>query len=150
MSLIRIEDSVGVMFIFVMFFYFLDFATGLYKAIKQKEVSSQKMKHGLFNFCAIIVVMIVAEMGGIFVDLFGIVPHPQLWVCGAVSAYFIIMEAVSICENLYDAGFNHLPSIVVGYLKSRDEQQVGDDIIKAAAKVIARKELESGKDVDEG
>lgn len=60
------------------------------------------------------------------------------------------MEAVSICENLYEAGFNHLPSIVIQYLKSKDEQQVGDDIIKVAAKVIARKELETNKDVDEG
>lgn len=143
MSLIRIEDSVGVMFVFVMAFYGLDFVTGLYKAIKLKEVSSKKMKHGLFNFCAIIVVMIVAEMGGIFVDLFGVVPHPQLWVCGSVSAYFIIMEAISICENLYDAGFEHIPPMIVKYLKSRDTGEIGDDVIKAAAKVIAQKELDN-------
>lgn len=129
-----------------MVFYFLDFATGLYKAVKNREVSSKKMKHGLFNFCAIIIVMIVAEMGGIFVDLFGIVPNPQLWVCGSVSAYFIIMETVSICENLYDAGFNHLPAIVIQYLKTKDETQVGDDIVKAVAKVVARRELED-KDI---
>lgn len=146
MNLIEVESSVGIMFVFVMVFYFLDFATGLYKAVKNREVSSKKMKHGLFNFCAIIIVMIVAEMGGIFVDLFGIVPNPQLWVCGSVSAYFIIMETVSICENLYDAGFNHLPSIVIQYLKTKDETQVGDDIVKAVAKVVARRELED-KDI---
>lgn len=129
------------MFIFVMLFYFLDFATGLYKAIKNQEVSSKKMKHGLFNFCAIIVVMIVAEMGAVFIDLFRVVPNAQLWVCGAVSAYFIIMETVSIIENLYDAGFNHIPPIIVKYLKEKDTAEVGDDVIKAAAKVIARKEL---------
>ena len=141
MNLIRIEDSVGVMFIFVMLFYFLDFATGLYKAVKLRQVSSKKMKHGLFNFCAIIVVMIVAEMGAVFIDLFKVVPHAQLWVCGAVSTYFIIMEAVSIVENLYDAGFHYIPTCIVRYLKSRDDQQIGDDVIKAAAKVIAHKEL---------
>lgn len=140
-SVFLIENSVGIMFIFVMIFYFLDFITGLYKAIKNKEVSSKKMKHGLFNFCAIIVVMIIAEMGAVFIDLFHVVPNAQLWICGAVSAYFIIMEVVSILENLYDAGFNRIPPVIVKYLKEKDEAEVGDDIIKAAAKVIARKEL---------
>ena len=104
------------------------------------------MKHGLFNFCAIIVVMIIAEMGAVFIDLFHVVPNAQLWICGAVSAYFIIMEVVSILENLYDAGFNRIPSVIVKYLKEKDEVEVGDDIIKAAAKVIARKEFNINKD----
>lgn len=134
-NLVHIEQSVGIMFIFIGIFYLFDFATGMYKAIKRKEVSSRKMKKGLLNFCGIILVMITAEIGGMFVDLFGVFPHPQLWMCGAVTFYFIIMEAVSILENLYDAGFKHLPNRLVKYLKSTDEGQVGDDLLDIALKV---------------
>lgn len=138
LDLIHIEKSVGIMFIFIMLFYLLDFATGMYKAIKLKQVSSKKMKKGLLNFCGIILVMITAEIGGLFVDLFGIFPRPQLWMCGAVTFYFIIMEAVSILENLYDAGFKHLPNRLVKYLKSKTDGEIGDDVLDKMIKVKER------------
>lgn len=141
MNLIKVDNEVGVMFILVMIFCFLDFVAGFYKGLNKKEVSSKKMKHGLFNFCAIIVVMIIAEMGAVFVDIFHLVPNAQIWICGAVSAYFIIMEIVSILENLYDAGFKYLPPTLIQYLKKTDTSDVGDDIVKAAIKIITRKEL---------
>lgn len=134
-NLVHIERSIGIMFSFVGIFYLFDFVTGFYKAFKTKTVESKKMKKGLLNFCGIILVMVIAEMGGIFLDLFGIFPHPQLWICGAATFYFIVMEAVSILENLYDAGFKHLPNRLVKYLKSTDEGQVGDDLLDIALKV---------------
>lgn len=134
-NLVHIEQSVGNMFLFVSIFYWLDFVTGFYKALKTKTVESRKMKKGLLNFCGIGLVMIITEIGGMFIDLFGIFPHPQLWMCGAATFYFIVMEAVSILENLYDAGFKHLPNRLVKYLKSTDKGQVGDDLLDLALKV---------------
>lgn len=139
-NFLHIEQSVGFMFMFIGIFYLFDFATGMYRAIKNKEVESRKMKKGLLNFCGIILVMITAEIAGMFIDLFGIFPHPQLWICGAVTFYFIIMEAVSILENLHDAGFKRLPNRLVQYLKTKDDGQIGDDVIDVLIKTGNSKE----------
>lgn len=129
LNVIHFEKAVGYMFIFIGIFFFLDFVTGVYKGFKGKKLESKKMKKGLLNFCGITLVMIIAEVAGLFVDLFNVVPRPQLWSCGAVTFYFILMEIVSILENLREAGFKHLPKRLVKYLKTKDQGEIGDDVL---------------------
>lgn len=129
LNVIHFEKAVGYMFIFIGIFFFLDFVTGVYKGFKREDLESKKMKKGLLNFCGITLVMIIAEVAGLFVDLFNVVPRPQLWSCGAVTFYFILMEIVSILENLREAGFKHLPKRLVKYLKTKDQGEIGDDVL---------------------
>lgn len=88
----------------------LDFVSGFAQAISNKEVSSEKLRKGLFHKCGFmlaIVLGILCEISMRFIDLGFDFP-----ICIAVCGYIILAELVSILENigklspgLADSGF---------------------------------------------
>lgn len=79
-------------------FIALDVVTGLVKAVKLKQVSSTKMKDGLFHKCGFLLSMclgIVCEFGMTQIDLGLTVP-----IMPAICGYICLTELASILENL--------------------------------------------------
>lgn len=68
----------------------LDIVTGFIKAYDQKNVSSNKMKHGAFSkvsiWCVVVVSIILSDYLGTDLTTF-------------IVGYYLIMEIVSILEN---------------------------------------------------
>lgn len=92
----------------ILTFQLLDIVSGLLAAIKRRDVSSSKMKAGIFNKFGEILVLIVT---------FILKPATGVDLTVAVLTYYIFMEGVSILENLSSAGVQ-IPSQLEKYLKS--------------------------------
>ena len=84
---------------------FLDVVSGLVKALKNGEFSSSRMRKGLYNKVAVIIVLLLAWVAQIG---FGMMILPQEYeslqtvlsiVFPAVGVYLILMEAGSVLEN---------------------------------------------------
>lgn len=76
----------------------LDYATGLIKACMQHDISSTKMREGLYHKAAFILTMALAEViehGQAVVDMGFTVP-----VVIPAAVYITITEVASIIENL--------------------------------------------------
>lgn len=71
----------------------LDIITGLINAWIKKEVDSSKLRKGLGKKLGELICILIGEM---FVVGFGITKL----VASGISIYIIIMEMISICENL--------------------------------------------------
>lgn len=86
----------------------LDIAFGFAGAVKSGEVSSGKMRDGLWHkagFCGLIVVAAVYEIAAVWIDFEAAsaglgIGLPQIPTVGIVCAYIFITEIVSILENL--------------------------------------------------
>ena len=79
-------------------FIVLDFASGFAQACANKEVSSEKLRKGLFHksgFMLAIVLGFLCEWAMQFVDLGFDVP-----IASAICVYIILTEIMSILENL--------------------------------------------------
>ena len=92
----------------ILAFQLMDIVSGLLAAIKCKDVSSSKMKAGIFNKFGEILVVTVT---------FILKPATGVDLTVAVLTYYIFMEGVSVLENLSKAGIN-IPSQLAKYLKS--------------------------------
>lgn len=84
---------------------FLDVVSGLVKALKNGEFSSSRMRKGLYNKVAVIIVLLLAWIAQIGFDMM-ILPqgYESLQtvlsiVFPAVGVYLILMEAGSVLEN---------------------------------------------------
>lgn len=84
---------------------FLDVVSGLVKALKKGEFSSSRMRKGLYNKVAVIIVLLLAWVAQIGFDMMIL---PQEYeslqtvlsiVFPAVGVYLILMEAGSVLEN---------------------------------------------------
>lgn len=84
---------------------FLDVVSGLVKALKRGEFSSSRMRKGLYNKVAVIIVLLLAWVAQIGFDMMIL---PQEYeslqtvlsiVFPAVGVYLILMEAGSVLEN---------------------------------------------------
>lgn len=84
---------------------FLDVVSGLVKALKNGEFSSSRMRKGLYNKVAVIIVLVLAWVAQIGFDMMIL---PQEYeslqtvlsiVFPAVGVYLILMEAGSVLEN---------------------------------------------------
>lgn len=84
---------------------FLDVVSGLVKALKNGEFSSSRMRKGLYNKVAVIIVLLLAWVAQIGFDMMIL---PQEYeslqtvlsiVFPAVGVYLILMEAGSVLEN---------------------------------------------------
>lgn len=84
---------------------FLDVVSGLVKALKNGEFSSSRMRKGLYNKVAVIIVLLLAWAAQIGFDMMIL---PQEYeslqtvlsiVFPAVGVYLILMEAGSVLEN---------------------------------------------------
>lgn len=76
----------------------IDYLTGIAKAIKNKDLSSEKMRKGLWHKASYLVVIILAEIiehGQHMVDMGFSVP-----IIIPACVYIIITELASILENL--------------------------------------------------
>ena len=79
-------------------FIVFDFVSGFIQAVANKEVSSEKMRNGLFHKCGFVLAVmfgILCEWTLQFVDLGFDVP-----VAVAICSYIILAEIMSILENL--------------------------------------------------
>lgn len=77
---------------------FLDFVSGMIKAIAQKQLSSKKMREGLFHKSALGLCMLLGagvDYAQRFMDLGFHFP-----VAGAICVYIVLMEITSIMENI--------------------------------------------------
>ena len=84
---------------------FLDVVSGLVKALKNGEFSSSRMRKGLYNKVAVIIVLLLAWAAQIGFDMM-ILPQEYeslqtvlSTVFPAVGVYLILMEAGSVIEN---------------------------------------------------
>lgn len=92
----------------ILIFQLLDIISGLLSAVKSRNVSSSKMKAGIFNKFGEILVLVVT---------FILKPATGVDLTVAVLTYYIFMEGVSVLENLSKAGVN-IPSQLAKYLQS--------------------------------
>lgn len=79
-------------------FIALDVITGLVKAVKAHEVSSTKMKDGLFHKCGFLLAMVLGaacEFAMSEIDLGFTLP-----IMPAICGFIILTELASILENL--------------------------------------------------
>ena len=85
-------------FVFPLVFSLLDIATGVVGAIVQKNLSSTKMREGLLHKLGFILALAVAsalQVASVYIDLGFEIPA-----LSAVAIYIIVVECVSILENL--------------------------------------------------
>lgn len=85
-------------FIVTFGFICLDFVSGIIKAAKQKALNSTRMREGLFRKVALLLCMVLGEgieVAQTIIDLRFNVP-----VAGAICGYIIMMEILSITENI--------------------------------------------------
>lgn len=75
-----------------------DFLTGFIQAVINDDVQSKKMREGLLHKSLIVIVLILSVVASI---TFNINLISQF-----VSGYIILMETISIFENLKKAGLN--------------------------------------------
>lgn len=102
----------------ILVFQLLDIVSGLLSAIKSRDVSSSKMKAGIFNKFGEVLVMVVT---------FILKPATGVDLTVAVLTYYIFMEGISVIENLSNTGIN-IPSQLSKYLQSgKSEVDQNDD-----------------------
>ena len=76
----------------------IDYLTGIAKAIKNKDVSSEKMREGLWHKASYLIVLILAEIiehGQHVVDMGFTMP-----ILIPACVYIVVTELASILENL--------------------------------------------------
>ena len=81
----------------------IDFVTGLWRAIKNEDFSSQGLCHGVKKLLTYGILLIVAHQ----LSLIGFL----CWVKEAMVGYLALTEYESIAENLDDAADIKIPSI---------------------------------------
>lgn len=111
-------------------FSLADIVTGYIQAVINKNVDSQKMRVGLYHKVLIILVLFLSFILGIAFDIMAI---PSF-----VCVYVVIMEVISIIENLKKAGID------VGWLseivKDKTEDTTEESINKLAKTLEDKKE----------
>lgn len=96
----------------------LDFISGLLKACKQRDLSSGKMREGLYHKSAFVFALILAvviEHAQHYVDLGFTVPLIM-----PVSVYVSLTEIVSIIENLAEVNPELANSKLLAFFKTQD------------------------------
>lgn len=96
----------------------IDFITGLLNAWIKNDVKSSKMREGLAKKCGETIILIIGELFTLAICL------PKYFIT-AVSLYIIIMELISICENL-DKMNVPIPGFVKKALKTTQEKIQND------------------------
>lgn len=97
----------------------LDFLTGTINAWIKGELDSSKMRKGLGKKLGEISAILIGEL---FVCAFGL----SVLVANAISIYIIVMELISICENLEELGVP-IPKFIKRALAITNEKISEDD-----------------------
>ena len=81
-----------------LFFHLIDFITGFIQALRLKQVSSSKMRDGMFKKVGFIMCYIIA----IVIDKYGYLVGFNLTfsILPVIIAYAVVTELVSILENI--------------------------------------------------
>lgn len=129
-------SNVGWQILSTLIFMLADYVTGFVGAVIQKNVDSQKMREGLLRKAMLVLVVFLSF---IIQYSFNISVISKI-----VCAYIIIMEIVSIFENLKKAGIDlgKLGEI----LKIKSENETVDVIIKNEETTNESGESEEKKD----
>lgn len=96
----------------------IDFLTGLINAWRRHEIKSSRMREGLAKKCGETLVLIIGE-------LFVVAVKVPSYFIKALSGYIILMELISICENLDKLGVP-IPGFIERALKKTDEKIQND------------------------
>lgn len=81
-------------------FVLFDVVSGLAKAAYNGDISSQKMRKGLWSKCANVMLIVLSMICSVGVANFPSLPSELSSVYEAICAYVSIMEIVSIIENV--------------------------------------------------
>lgn len=119
-ELIKIFVSNQLLLESILAFQIADILSGLLGAVKNKEISSSKMKVGILNKFGEILVLVVT---------FILKPVTGADLTFAVLTYYIFMEGVSVLENLSRAGIQ-IPNQLAKYLQSGKSEVDKDDTTK--------------------
>lgn len=110
-------------------FSLADIVTGYIQAVINKNVDSQKMRVGIYHKALIVLVLFLSFIFGIAFNIMSV----PLFIC----VYIVIMEVVSIIENLKKAGID------VGWLTSivKDKpEETTEESLNKLTKTIEEKE----------
>lgn len=104
-------------------FSIADIITGFIQAIINNDVQSQKMRQGLLHKVLIIIILLLSFIASITFNISIISKF--------VAIYIIVMETISIFENLKKAGINFdelLKIFIVGKKeKKENEKDIGEN-----------------------
>lgn len=104
--------------ILISVFVVLDIVSGIIKAIENENLSSQKMREGLFHkitFYIAFSVSVAIEIGSNIIDLGYNVP-----LAAGVTLYICLTEIVSIIENICEINPELKDSDITRILKPKD------------------------------
>lgn len=96
----------------------IDFLTGLVNAWKRHEIKSSKMREGLAKKYGESLALIIGELLVISIRV------PEYFI-KAISGYIILMELISICENVDKLGVP-IPGFIKRALKKTNEKIQND------------------------
>lgn len=99
----------------------IDYLTGLLNAWSKGQVKSSKMRQGLIKKVGEIFVLIIGEM---FVFAFNL----PVYVASVISLYIIIMELISVFENLEKMGIPIPKFIKKALLEAEKDIQDSEDV----------------------
>lgn len=107
------------------FFHVCDFLTGLVKGVKQKNISSSKMRDGLFKKCGYLILYIVCYM----IDKYGtdIGLNLSFHTLTPVICYAVITEIISILENVHGINPDIIPEKILEILKLDYGNEMAED-----------------------
>lgn len=128
--------------IFAICFMVFDFVTGFTKAIMQKEVSSAKMREGLFHkfgFLFVIALAVLVEVGetsaAINLNLPFILP---------TCSYVILTEITSILENIKQINPQILKLSIFDNLQNMQNENVVSNAVSATEKIDKNEKVNQG------
>lgn len=112
-NVLLFSSTVGEFIVPLIFFTILDFISGFIKAYINKEISSRKMSNGAMRKIGILIAAaMVYEIDSLM--------NAQGMLANMTKYWFIIMEAISVLENLQQAGVT-LPEFLVKGLQEYKE-----------------------------
>ena len=106
---------------FACFFHVMDFITGLVKGVKNHDISSSKMRDGLFKKCGYLILYVICFM----IDRYGanVGLNLSFNTLTPVICYAVITEVISIVENIHGINPDIITSKIFDILKLSDSEK---------------------------
>lgn len=132
-------EKLVILFLIVTLILFVaDFITGsIRSAKKDKGLSSKAAKKGFFFFIGTLTGYLLLEAVGLTIDVYieKVIGHmpavtAQLVLVSMLFVYYVYIQMLSIAENMVDLGYP-VPAIVKKYLKTNNDDDRADDLVKA-------------------
>lgn len=127
---IAVSSTVGDYIKILVFFALMDFVSGIIRAYIKGEIKSRKMSNGALRKIGILIAAAVIYELDIILGVHGMFAN-------IMKYWFIIMESISILENLQQAGVT-LPNFLIKGLKVCQDtlDQKGEDVIEDVANIV--------------